>query len=304
MEEAHLTYQLSKRIVDNLHEGVRVIDLASQQTTYWNKGAEMITGFREADIIGRSCSDSMPFHFSEKGERICNPCPFLESVRKGASCEKLIYARHREGELVPLQTCMEPVKDDQGNIIGAVEIFMDISWKFAALGRIAELNRISLLDPLTMTGNRRFAEMVISSKLEELKRYGIAFGVLFIDIDDFKEINDRFGHHQGDELLKMVSLSMTRCLRVFDSLCRWGGDEFIGVVTNIHHPDQLVNLCRRICFLAERCSVNVGGKSVSTTISIGATIAKYNDTVEDLLSRADTFMYQSKLAGKNQFHIQ
>lgn len=304
MEEAHLTYQLSKRIVDNLHEGVRVVDLASLRTTYWNKGAEMITGFSKADIIGRSCAESVPFHFNEEGVRICNPCPFLESVRKGASCERLVYAKHRKGELVPLQTCVEPVKDDRGNVIGAVEIFMDISWKFAALGRIEELNRLSLLDPLTLTGNRRFAEMVISAKLEELKRYGIAFGVLFIDIDDFKAVNDRFGHHHGDELLRMVSSSMMRGLRVFDSLCRWGGDEFIGIVTNIHHPDQMVNLCKRLCFLAERCVLNAGGGTAHPTISIGATIAKYNDSVEDLLSRADKFMYQSKLAGKNQFHIQ
>lgn len=298
-----LTYVLSRRIVDNLYEGIRFIDLSNRQTTYWNKGAEIITGYLKDEVAGKACSGINPFHFDEQGKCLCDPCAFLDTVSRGNNCEKLVYLKNRKGALIPVHTCMEPIRDHQGNVAGAVEMFSDISWKFAALSRIDELNRLSLLDPLTRAGNRRFAEITITAKLEELKRYGISFGVLFIDVDDFKRVNDLYGHHHGDELLRKITQAMTRCLRVFDSICRWGGDEFIAIVSNIHHPDQLINLCRRLCFLAERSSLVIGGDSASATISIGATIAKFDDTTESLLARADEYMYQSKVSGKNLFCV-
>ena len=91
-----------------------------------------------------------------------------------------------------------------------------------------------MFDTLTELANRRYAEMKLSAMLDEAKNYDRSFGILFIDVDLFKKINDGYGHVVGDMILKMVSKTMLNRLRLDDILSRWGGDEFLAIVTNVN----------------------------------------------------------------------
>ena len=92
---------------------------------------------------------------------------------------------------------------------------------------------MALLDPLTQLGNRAYTRMMLSSRLDELRRYGWPFGLLFVDVDYFKRVNDSHGHEVGDKTLRAIATTLLKSLRPFDFLGRWAGDEFLALIVNI-----------------------------------------------------------------------
>jgi diguanylate cyclase (GGDEF)-like protein len=158
--------------------------------------------------------------------------------------------------------------------------------------------KLAYVDPLTGAANRRYAEITLHARYEEFQRYGWPFGVIFIDIDRFKSINDECGHAAGDEVLKMVAKTLMNSARSFDVVARWGGDEFIAVIANVE-KEQLIATANRFRNLVEQSS-RVSGPVQQVTISLGATLARSDDTEAAVLERADRFMYTSKSAGKNR----
>jgi diguanylate cyclase (GGDEF)-like protein len=160
---------------------------------------------------------------------------------------------------------------------------------------IDELRRLCMTDPLTGTGNRRFGEFSIHRRLEKMNHNGYGFGILFIDIDNFKKINDLFGHDTGDMVLKMVGKLFARNLRNSDTICRWGGDEFVVIIDNINEI-RLQSKAEKIRSIIEDFTFNIGIGLIKVTVSIGATIARPDDDKNSLLKRADNLMYQTKNA--------
>jgi diguanylate cyclase (GGDEF)-like protein len=152
---------------------------------------------------------------------------------------------------------------------------------------------MALLCPLTSLGNRRWAELSLRARLDEMDRHGWPFGLLFVDVDQFKQINDEYGHLNGDEVLKMVARTLSRSVRSFDFVGRWGGEEFIGIIRNATEKTlrSVANRCRT---LIEDSVLAVDENQIRVTVSIGATLARQEDTMETLLQRADQLMYQSK----------
>jgi diguanylate cyclase (GGDEF)-like protein len=165
-----------------------------------------------------------------------------------------------------------------------------------------ELQQQALLDPLTGVGNRRYTEMDVVSRLEGMNRYGWPFGVAFVDIDHFKQVNDTYGHDTGDDVLKMISRTLLNSLRPFDFLGRWGGEEFVVSITYVS-GDELSTVANRIRSLAEHSILSVPGSQLQVTVSIGVTPARPEDTPEALVKRADELMYRSKEAGRNRVTI-
>jgi len=162
-----------------------------------------------------------------------------------------------------------------------------------------QLEEMALLDPLTRLANRQHIEANLQRRLEEYTRYGWTFGVLFIDIDHFKKINDSYGHDIGDKVLKLVSLTLQNSLRPFDFLGRWGGEEFVALVVNVNEK-QLVHIAERARRLLEQSQILLKQDPIKVTVSMGATMAIRGDTLEDLIKRADRLMYRSKSAGRNR----
>jgi diguanylate cyclase (GGDEF)-like protein/PAS domain S-box-containing protein len=287
------------QIIENLQDGLYFVD-ANRVITYWNKAAERISGFTAAEVIGRSCSDNVLTHVDNEGNHLClGPCPLAATIADGRQREAEVYLHHKDGHRVPVFVRVNTLKDSEGKVIGGIEIFTDISSILINNVRVQELEKLALLDNLTQLANRNYLEREIHARFEEMKRLKVPFGILFIDIDHFKQVNDVYGHDVGDQVLKFVATTFVTNSRPFDLYGRWGGEEFIGVMRNIS-SDDLVLLGNRLRVLIEHSYIVHENHKLSVNISIGATMAEAGDTIESLIKRADSLLYCSKEQGRNR----
>lgn len=287
-----------KDLIDNLSEGVYFLD-RSRRITYWNRGAERLTGYPAAEVLGRRCADGLLQHMDAGGRLLCSDgCPMEATMRDGRERAAEVFLHHKDGHRVPITVRAVPIRGVGGETVGAVEVFNDISGQVLAAERIKELETLSLVDPLTGTGNRRYSEIQLDSRLAEHRRYGLPLGLLFVDVDRFKAVNDRYGHAAGDDVLRVVGKTFAGAVRGGDFLGRWGGEEFVVIVGGAD-AQRLPEAAQRLRALVARSSVpSVPGLEV--TVSIGVTEARAGDTAETLVARADALMYEAKKQGRNR----
>jgi diguanylate cyclase (GGDEF)-like protein/PAS domain S-box-containing protein len=291
--------ELYGKVMDNLHEGIYFVD-SDRTITYWNKGAENLTGYAAKEMLGKRCSDDLLMHVDDRGTALCaEGCPLQKTMVDGSPCEAEVYLRHKSGHRLPVSLRVIPVIDPDNKLTGAVEIFTDHSERVALLQKIARLQRDALLDPLTGLANRRYATETLRSMLDQMLRYGWTFGILFMDIDLFKTINDTYGHDVGDQVIKMVARTLQANSRSFDIVARWGGEEFLAIIVNVNE-ENLHRVAYKLRTLVAKSSLHVGDERIGVTISLGATLARPEDTMETLVKRADQAMYRKKLKGRNQ----
>ena len=220
-------------------------------------------------------------------------------MEEGISAEAEVFLHHKNGHRIPVSVKVSPIHDENGAIVGAVEIFRDNSEKLASLSLIEELQEKAFQDTLTSLPNRRYMDRYLLAKLDESSRYEWTFGLIFLDIDHFKAINDTYGHGVGDEALKVLARTLVNSSRSFDTVGRWGGEEFVVAVVNVDR-EKLLHIAERYRRMIERSSVTTDGADFRMTVSLGATLACSGDTLESLVKRVDGLMYQSKLAGRNR----
>ena len=160
------------------------------------------------------------------------------------------------------------------------------------------MRKLALLDHLTQVGNRRFGQMKLQACISQFARYNWPFGILFCDIDNFKKVNDDFGHNFGDRILKMAARTLASNVRLFDYVIRWGGDEFVVIVINTK-PEHLQKIAEKLSVLVENSSIIHDTGKINVTVSIGATCCRNDDNPDSIIHRADNLMYKSKQGGKN-----
>ena len=248
-----------KSIIDNLHDGLYFVD-RNRVITYWNKAAEQISGFSAEEVVGRSCSDNILTHVDDRGRSLCfGLCPLAKSIADGEFREAEVFLHHKAGHRIPVAARISVLRDKQGEIIGGIELFTDISHQKVNQLRLQELEKLALLDNLTGLANRHYLEKEIQSCFAEKKRFQVPFGLLFLDIDRFKEVNDSFGHVAGDEVLRLVAKTFLANSRPFDLYGRWGGEEFLGLIRNVS-LDDLEELGNRLRLLVEQSYVVYEGQ--------------------------------------------
>ncbi len=293
------TPEFFRALLDNLHDGVYFVD-PERRITYWNGAAERISGYSADEVVGSFCFNEILMHVDCAGTRLCqHGCPLAATLADGEPRASDVFLHHKDGHRVPVQVRVTPVRDGNGRITGAVEVFNDNTARITALQRIEELKAAAFVDVMTGVANRAFTEITLGAKLEELERYGWPFGVLFIDIDDFKTVNDSHGHDAGDLVLATVARTLAGNARSFDLVGRWGGEEFLVVVANIDGP-KLVALAERFRLLVARSAARTASGSVSVTISVGAAVARSGEDAGAVVKRADAAMYESKRLGCNR----
>lgn len=293
---------LYRDIVENMSDGIYFVD-RGRRITYWNKGAERITGYAAGEVVGSSCANNILVHVDAKGRQLCQgSCPLIATMADGIPHETEVYLHHKQGHRLPVWVRTSPLRAADGSFVGAVEMFTEISSRQALQEQVEELKKLALVDALTGLPNRRHLEAQLHSRLEELRRSGVGFGLLFTDIDHFKQVNDRYGHDIGDQVLTVVANTLSLSVRPFDMMCRWGGEEFAGIFP---HTDAatLAAIAERLRILVAHSRVNTGIEALTVTISIGGTVAKAEDSAAALVKRADTLMYASKTDGRNRVTI-
>jgi diguanylate cyclase (GGDEF)-like protein/PAS domain S-box-containing protein len=287
-----------RELLDHLHDGVYFVGL-DRRITFWNRAAERITGFSADEVIGSCCHDNLLNHVDAEGNNLCEGrCPLVTAVEKGAAVEAEVFLHHKKGHRVPVAIRINPLYDKNGKIVGCIELFEDLSEKTGILLQLEELRRMAHVDGLTGLASRSFLEKEIESHLEERRRYAWDFGLLFLDIDDFKRINDTYGHDFGDQVINMVADNLKHICRPFDVFGRWGGEEFVGLVRNVDLAELAV-IAERVRMMTEKSFIMRDKQKVSVTVSVGATLANEGDSLRSLVRRADQLMYRSKQQGKN-----
>ena len=289
--------------LDNLFDGAYVVD-NKRVIQYWNKAAEELTGYSAAEVVGRSCADNILNHVDLAGNLLCiTGCPLLGTLCDSQKREDLVFLHHKQGHRIPIQIRVSPIQDDSGKVIGAIEIFSEQKGNLPMLRELEQHKKENQLDPLLQIGNRRHAELIFQLRQYELELTGNAFGVIFFDLDQYKAINDNHGHVVGDDVLKMVCRTTGKVLRQMDAFIRWGGDEFLIFLPDVSTREELCNVAERIRSLVENSFIMVEDKKVSVTVSLGATFARGDETLEKLVERVDGLMYKSKEQGGNRCSV-
>lgn len=293
--------------LDQVSDGAYIVD-RFRRILYWNPAAERIAGYTREQMVGRFCMDNILMHVNECGELLCRAaCPLIATISEGAVNKTQVYLHHADGHRVSVHVRTVPMYDGE-QICGAIEIFSENLTLSAAMEQIAALQRDMMIEPLTGMGSRQVAHRRLEIAFQKWQDHQATFGVLFADIDHFKQVNDQFGHSTGDEVLRMVSRSILNGLRPLDFAARWGGEEFLILVHDVS-PSELKSIAERLRMLVEFSHMDLPSNSevkhppVQVRVSMGAAWCGDADSVDSLLETADRRLYQSKAAGRNRVTI-
>lgn len=285
-----------KKTFDVFHEAVYIVN-NERKILYFNPVASEISGFRKEDLEGTFCYDNTLNHVDDQGKQLCHEgCPLMDSINYGVNTDHYVYLHHRLGHRVRVHVRSTPIYED-GKIVGAIEAFVDETQKNTLLDELMFHKHMSMIDPLTSLFNRRFLDERFPANLIEVGIEG-RLGILFIDIDDFKKINDTYGHQAGDEVLRTVSRSIQYNLKVNDYVVRYGGEEIVVFLKDVDLK-LMMQIAEKLRILVEATTVRTSHHQIKQTISVGATLMTHLDSLQDAIDRADQAMYQAKKAGKN-----
>ncbi len=264
--------------------------------TYVSPGFEQLTGYRAAEVLGGKCSVLQGPETDPRAVDLLR-----QAIADGREAYVTLLNYRADGSSFWNEVALAPQHDAGGRLVSYLGVQKDVTERLRAAQRIEEL---AYFDAITGLANR-------AAMHQELDRAVMAAGetltevaTLFIDIDDFKRVNDTFGHHVGDELLRVIAERLRAVVRPTDLLARIGGDEFLVMMTGGHAlTDAATQVAARVVStLREPLSLSVG------TVTIGASVGVSSyprDAAgpEDLLRHADLAMYVAKRSGKNGFHV-
>jgi diguanylate cyclase (GGDEF)-like protein/PAS domain S-box-containing protein len=292
--------EVLEKVLDSIAEGVYSLD-GGGRIGYWNGGAERITGYSREEVVGTKCSDALLRHTDGKGRELClDGCPMTATMADCRPREAEVFLHHKDGHRVAVMVRTLAVLGADGRATGAVEIFADRSERSELLVELETLKREVLTDPLTGLGNRRFAEMSAEGAFRGAEAQGSEFGLLILDIDRFKAVNDDYGHATGDRALRMIGWTLANAVRRNDAAARWGGEEFVVICPRVG-TSVLGEVAERARALIARSWIGLeDGRKVACTVSVGGAIARRGESLEDLLARADGRLYACKAAGRDR----
>lgn len=210
-----------------------------------------------------------------------------------------------DGSTIWLSTSKVPLRDEDNQIVGVLGLYSDITSRKKAEAKISEL---AFFDQLTGIPNRTLLVDRLKQAMKTSTRSGNYGSLLFIDLDNFKTLNDTLGHDMGDLLLKQVAQRLLTCIRAEDTVARVGGDEFLVMLPSLGTIEREVasqiEVVGRKILTALNQPYQLNGVLFNSTPSIGATLFRGQQaTVDDLLKQADLAMYKSKDAGRNTLHF-
>ncbi len=276
--------------LESTADGILVVDRAGSITSWNTRFAQM---WRIPTEVLEARDDSRALSYVL--EQLCEPTAFVAKVQglyeepDAHSHDLLEFVDGRVFERDSL-----PQRID-GEVVGRVWSFRDVT-EHQRLEK--ELAHQAFHDPLTGLANQALFRDRVEHAATRLQRSGGHLAVLFVDLDDFKTVNDSLGHSAGDALLKIVSERITGCLRVGDTAARLGGDEFAVLMDELEHPEFASEVADRVLAALQE-PVVVESLRVSATASIGIAFGSLGVGCDEMLRNADLAMYTAKASGKN-----
>jgi diguanylate cyclase (GGDEF)-like protein/PAS domain S-box-containing protein len=285
---------LSASVFENAHEGIMITD-ADLRIISVNSAFTNITGYPLEEVWGKNPA------ILRSGRH--DPAFYQEmwrSITSRDSWRGEIWNRRRNGEIYPELLNINAVRNDDGCISHYVAIFSDIT-EIKHTQNMLEAMATS--DVLTGLPNRALLADRLEQAMAHSRRLDRLLAVAFIDLDDFKSVNDSAGHHFGDRLLIEVAERFKNQARAGDTVARLGGDEFVLLITDVSMQEEILAALRRILQEISR-PYEIDGRSVTIGASIGVTLFPHdNADPETLIRHADQAMYQAKNEGRGRIHV-
>jgi len=281
-------------LLDKARDAILVIDL-NRQILYWNDGATRLYGWSKEEAVGQSNS----ILFTESSPRVLTHA--RHALMHTGEWSGEVELRHKKGHMLLVETHCTLVRDDRGQASYVLSIDNDITERKRAE---REIHRLAFYDTLTNLPNRQLLVARLQQVLSIEQRQHHKGALFFIDLDNFKMLNDTLGHDMGDMLLQKVASRLSACVRESDTVARFGGDEFVILLVDLSkNTDDALEQARSIAQIVLE-NLNrpyyFGGKEHHSTPSIGITLfGNIDASVEDLLKQADLAMYQAKAMGRN-----
>jgi diguanylate cyclase (GGDEF)-like protein/PAS domain S-box-containing protein len=295
--ERYLTEQ-QQRIAATAFESQEgmVITAADMTILRVNRSFSEITGYSAAEVVGHT-----PRLLNSGRHDAHYYAAMWACINETGAWQGEIWNRRKNGEIYPERLTITAVKDDAGAVTHYVGTMTDITLRKVAED---EIRNLAFYDPLTRLPNRRLLMDRLQHAIATSARTGRDGALLFIDLDNFKSLNDTLGHDKGDLLLQQVAQRLTNCVRESDTVARLGGDEFVVMLEDLSEKHQEAAAQTEIVGEKILASLNasylLAGHDHHSTPSIGATqFSGHQNSVEDLLKQADLAMYQAKSAGRN-----
>ena len=280
--------------LDSTADGILVVDTTRRITDFNRRFAE-IWGLPDNAVAKHDDVATLAFAL----DQLTDPETFrsrLEELDLEPESESFDLIEFNDGRVVERYSMPQRVG---GEVVGRVFSFRDVTDRKLLED---ELHYWAFHDSLTRLANKTLFQDRLEHALARGRRFGSHLAVLFIDLDDFKTVNDTLGHGEGDQLLRTVAKSLVDLLRAADTAARLGGDEFAILVEDVSAPETVAELAERILECL-RQPVRLGTKSVRAASSIGIAFDKEGITSEQLLRNADIAMYQAKKLGKDRFEV-
>ncbi|MDD4928073.1 MAG: diguanylate cyclase [Gallionella sp.] len=294
LENANERLQLYAKMFENSGEAIMIADVNGRIITA-NPSFERITQYSLAEVVGQNPSILSSGRQSAEFYK-----QMWESIESTGQWYGEIWNRRKSGEVYPEWLSIGSVRNARGKVINYIALFLDITKRKEAERRIEFLAHYDLLTKLP---NRALFADRLKHALLVAHRSGSKVGLMFLDLDKFKSINDTLGHLAGDQLLQSVAGRLKSCVRDSDMICRQGGDEFMILLEEIGSAADVELVAKKI--MAVMCEPHqLGVEKRVVSFSIGAAI--YPDDAADdegLTQCADNAMYKAKESGRNNFKL-
>jgi diguanylate cyclase (GGDEF)-like protein/PAS domain S-box-containing protein len=277
------------------HEGMLITD-ADNMIIRVNQAFTNITGYLAEEVIGKN-----PKMLSAGYHDTNFYAAMWKSLNSTGTWEGEMWNRRKSGEDYPLHLIISAVKDSNGCVTNYVASHADITQRKSAEN---EIKNLAFYDPLTKLPNRRLLLDRLQHALASSARSSRTGALLFIDLDNFKVLNDTLGHDLGDVLLKQVAQRLNSCVREGDTVARLGGDEFVVILEDL--SEHAIEAAAQTETIGEKIrdtlskTYKLAAYNFHNTPSIGATLLSgHQQSSEELMKQADIAMYQAKKAGRN-----
>ena len=285
--------------LNSIGDAVLTTDVAGN-VTYLNLVAEAMTGWSRQEALGHPLSEVFNIIDGTTREVASNPATraIKEDRTVGLAADCVLV--RRDGYESAIEDSAAPIHNRDGKDAGAVIVFHDVSKSRAMALKMAHLAQHDFLTDLP---NRVLLTERLAQAISLAQRHRKQVALLFLDLDHFKHINDSLGHTVGDQLLQSVAERLASCVRVSDTVCRQGGDEFVILLAEIARPHDTTLVADKLLAAFALPHV-IGGQDLHITLSIGISVYPDDgDNVETVMQNADTAMYHAKANGRNTYQF-
>jgi diguanylate cyclase (GGDEF)-like protein/PAS domain S-box-containing protein len=285
--------------LNSIGDAVLTTDLLGN-VTYLNLVAETMTGWSREDALGRPLAEVFRIIDGKTRAVAANPARrAMEEDRTVGLAADCVLVR-RDGGESPVEDSAAPIHNRDGLVSGAVIVFHDVSQSRAIVLKMAHLAQH---DFLTGLPNRVLLAERLSQAIGLAHRHRKQVALLFLDLDNFKRINDSLGHVIGDQLLQLVADRLAACVRATDTVCRQGGDEFVILLAEIEQPQDAAHIAEKLR-VALAVPHIIGGHELHITLSIGISVFPDDGIdVATVMQNADTAMFHAKARGRDNYQF-